>query len=216
MTEATTAGARFRAALADETPLQVVGAITAYAARVVRRTRGWPGLVLGASPRAGIAMLALGRAAALMRGRSYVVPDDVAEVAPSCLKHRVTLSPEAEVEGRTVDQVLAELSSDHVREEEQLDELVKVIREGLGSKDGRIDKDALVAALNHAAEGRRYAMSVFAARLLHAHGDPAKAIDILRKNIEMGGHEGWAQAFSTIWRREWESQPGKAAPAQGN
>jgi MoxR-like ATPase len=84
-------------------------AIVDYAARIVRRTRGWPGLVLGAGPRAGIAILATARALALMRGRAFVVPDDVADAAPACLRHRVILSPEAEVEGRTTDTVVAEV-----------------------------------------------------------------------------------------------------------
>jgi MoxR-like ATPase len=87
----------------------VAPAVVDYAARIVRRTRGWPGLVLGAGPRAGIALLAVARALALMRGRGFVVPDDVADAAPGCLRHRVILSPEAEVEGRTTDTVIGEV-----------------------------------------------------------------------------------------------------------
>ena len=83
--------------------------IVRYVSALVRKTRKWPGLHLGASPRAGVSMIAAARAGALLRGRSYVVPDDVAEVAIPALRHRVILSPESEVEGRTADAILAEL-----------------------------------------------------------------------------------------------------------
>jgi tetratricopeptide (TPR) repeat protein len=110
------------------------------------------------------------------------------------------------------DRVLGELAAMHVVKEENLDPLVKVIRDGLGAGRGRIDSKALVAAINEAPEHRRYVMSVFAARLLHAHGDPAKASDILRQTIEMGGHEGWAQALASIWRHEWEGKTQGTTP----
>ena len=54
-------------------------------------------------------MLAAARATALLRGRMFVVPDDVSEVAMAALRHRVILSPEAEVEGRSADAILAEI-----------------------------------------------------------------------------------------------------------
>ena len=91
------------------TRLTVDPTIIAYITALVRRTRGFPGLFLGASPRAGIAILAISRACALSAGRPYVTPDDVAEAALPALRHRVILSPEAEVEGKRVDQILAEL-----------------------------------------------------------------------------------------------------------
>ncbi len=84
-------------------------AVVAYAARLVRRTRGYPGLHLGASPRAGVAVLATARALAAMRGRGYVIPDDLADAWLPCLRHRVALAPEAEVEGRSADDLLREL-----------------------------------------------------------------------------------------------------------
>jgi MoxR-like ATPase len=87
----------------------VDAAILRYIAALVRRTRGYPGLFLGASPRAGISMLTAGRAAALIRGRAYVVPDDIVDVALPALRHRVILSPEAEIEGKTADGILGEL-----------------------------------------------------------------------------------------------------------
>ncbi|HYE06885.1 MAG TPA: MoxR family ATPase [Planctomycetota bacterium] len=83
-------------------------AIVRYITELVRRTRGYPGLHLGASPRAGIAILVASRARALISGRAFVVPDDVVEVALPALRHRVVLSPEAEIEGRTADAILGE------------------------------------------------------------------------------------------------------------
>ncbi len=89
--------------------VRVAPEIVRYIAALVRRTRGWPGLHLGASPRAGVSMVAASRAAALLHGRTYVVPDDVAEVALPALRHRVITSPEAEVEGRSADAILGDL-----------------------------------------------------------------------------------------------------------
>jgi MoxR-like ATPase len=80
-----------------------------YIADLVRRTRDWPSFSLGASPRAGVAMLRGSRAAALLEGREFVLPDDVQEVAIPALRHRVSLTPEAEIEGRRIDEVLLEL-----------------------------------------------------------------------------------------------------------
>ena len=89
--------------------ITVAPSIVRYITALVRKTRAWPGLHLGASPRAGVSMVAAARATAVLRGRAFVVPDDVAEVAIPALRHRVILSPEAEVEGRTADAILAEL-----------------------------------------------------------------------------------------------------------
>ncbi|QDV36718.1 AAA family ATPase [Tautonia plasticadhaerens] len=80
-----------------------------YIAAVVRRTREWPSFSIGASPRAGVAILLGARASAALEGRDYVVPDDVIEVALPALRHRVILTPEAEIEGRKIDDLLGEL-----------------------------------------------------------------------------------------------------------
>ncbi len=80
-----------------------------YINSIVRKTRQWPQFYVGASPRAGISLLAGSRTLAAFAGRSYVVPDDVAELALSVLRHRVILSPEAEVEGRKCDDMLTGL-----------------------------------------------------------------------------------------------------------
>ncbi len=83
--------------------------VLGYIATLVRKTREWPTFSLGASPRAGVAILRGARAVAALEGRDFVVPDDVQEVAPWALRHRVMLTPEAEVEGQTPDDLLAEL-----------------------------------------------------------------------------------------------------------
>jgi MoxR-like ATPase len=83
--------------------------VLAYIASIVRKTREWPTFSLGASPRAGVAILRGARAIAALEGRDFAVPDDVQEVAPWALRHRVMLTPEAEVEGQSADDLLAEL-----------------------------------------------------------------------------------------------------------
>jgi len=79
-----------------------------YINRIVRATRTWPTFHLGASPRAGIALVQGARTLAAFRGRDFAVPDDVVEIALPALRHRVVLNAEAEVEGIGVD---AELTS---------------------------------------------------------------------------------------------------------
>lgn len=80
-----------------------------YINKLVRLTREWPQFHMGASPRAGIAIMQAIRTLAAFEGRDYAVPDDVAQVALPALRHRVMLTAEAEVEGRQVDDCLREL-----------------------------------------------------------------------------------------------------------
>ncbi len=80
-----------------------------YAVRLARTTRNWPGLTLGAGPRASIALVRGGRARALLRGGEFVLPDDIKGCALAVLRHRVRLSPELDIEGLSVDQVLQQL-----------------------------------------------------------------------------------------------------------
>lgn len=77
--------------------------------RIVRLTREWPQFHMGASPRAGLALVQGARTLAAFRGRDYAVPDDVVELALPVLRHRVILSAEAEVEGQKVDDLLRSL-----------------------------------------------------------------------------------------------------------
>ena len=80
--------------------------LLAYVTSVVRATRDSPSLTLGASPRAGVALLKAAQAAALMEGRSFVVPDDVKTLAPAVLRHRIAVAPELELEGVSADAAL--------------------------------------------------------------------------------------------------------------
>ncbi|HEX8393717.1 MAG TPA: MoxR family ATPase [Longimicrobium sp.] len=82
-----------------------------YITRIVRSTREEPSLGLGASPRAGVSLFLASRAEAFLAGRDFVVPDDVKALALPVLRHRVVLTPEAEVEGQSVDGRLAGLLS---------------------------------------------------------------------------------------------------------
>ena len=84
-------------------------ALIAYINKLVRQTRVWPAFYMGASPRAGIALVQGARTLAAFRGRDYAVPDDVVEIALPVLRHRVMLTAEAEVEGQDVDRLLQDL-----------------------------------------------------------------------------------------------------------
>ncbi|PZR38489.1 MAG: AAA family ATPase [Ectopseudomonas oleovorans] len=80
-----------------------------YAVRLARATRSWPGLAMGAGPRASIALVRGARARALLRGGDFVLPDDIKSCALAVLRHRVRLVPELDIEGLSVDQVLQQL-----------------------------------------------------------------------------------------------------------
>ncbi len=80
-----------------------------YINKIVRRSREWPQFHMGASPRAGIALMQAARTLAAFSGRDYAMPDDVFQIALPALRHRVALTAEAEVEGQKVDDILTEL-----------------------------------------------------------------------------------------------------------
>ena len=80
-----------------------------YINKIVRLTRSWPTFHMGASPRAGLALVQGARTIAAFRGRDFAVPDDVVEIALPALRHRVIMSAEAEVEGLDVDKELTSL-----------------------------------------------------------------------------------------------------------
>ena len=85
----------------------VADPIVGYVVALVRRTRELPSVALGASPRAAVHLLAAVKAAARLAGREFVIPDDVAAVAPAVLRHRITLRPEAELENYRADDAVA-------------------------------------------------------------------------------------------------------------
>jgi len=78
-----------------------------YAVQIVRATRGWPGLANGAGSRGAIGLVRAARAAALLQGRDFVTPDDVKQQVLPTLRHRVLLAPDAQLEGREVDELVA-------------------------------------------------------------------------------------------------------------
>lgn len=80
-----------------------------YINRLVRLTRNWPSFHLGASPRAGLALVQGARTLASFRGRDYAIPDDVVDIVLPALRHRVIMTAEAEVEGLKVDDQLMQL-----------------------------------------------------------------------------------------------------------
>ena len=84
-------------------------ALFSYIVQIARRTRDWPSLSLGASPRAAVSLMAVSKAFAAMDGRDYVIPDDVKASARPVLRHRIMLRPEADLEGITPDQVLEDV-----------------------------------------------------------------------------------------------------------
>jgi len=80
-----------------------------YIVAIVRATRDSAAASLGASPRAAVAMMAASKAFAATEGRDFLIPDDVKSAAPPILRHRILLKPEADLEGITPDQVIAEV-----------------------------------------------------------------------------------------------------------
>jgi MoxR-like ATPase len=89
--------------------VRVEPAIFDYILSAVRRTREWPAISLGASPRASTSLLLVAKAFAAREGRDFVVPDDVKEAAVPVLRHRLVLRPEAELEGLDPDRVVREV-----------------------------------------------------------------------------------------------------------
>lgn len=86
--------------------ITVSSALLKYITELVRSTRDRIEVHLGCSPRAGLALLSTARVMAILEGRDYVNPDDVKRVAKPCFRHRLILTPEAEVEGTTTDDVV--------------------------------------------------------------------------------------------------------------
>jgi len=83
--------------------------IARYVVQVVRASRESPGCVMGASPRASVALLLAAKALAAIRGKAYVTPDDVKAIAAPVLRHRLILKPEAEIEGFSADRIVEDL-----------------------------------------------------------------------------------------------------------
>jgi MoxR-like ATPase len=97
------------AARQEVAKVRVEPALYTYLVNLVRRTRDFPAISLGASPRAAIGLFAVARALAGMEGRDFLIPDDVKSAAPAVLRHRILLKPEADLEGLTADRAIAEV-----------------------------------------------------------------------------------------------------------
>ncbi|MGA8036556.1 MAG: MoxR family ATPase [Candidatus Acidiferrales bacterium] len=97
------------AARQEVASVRVEPSLRAYVVSLARRTRDWPSISLGASPRAVVGMFFIARALAGMQGRDYLLPDDVKTAALPVLRHRVLLKPEADLEGLTPDQVIRQV-----------------------------------------------------------------------------------------------------------
>jgi MoxR-like ATPase len=89
--------------------VRVEPALFDYLLAVVRRTREWPSITLGASPRAAANLLIVAKGYAAKDGRDFLIPDDVKQAALPCLRHRIILRAEAELEGFDPDRVLADV-----------------------------------------------------------------------------------------------------------
>ncbi len=96
-------------ARAEVRAIRIEPELYGYILALARRTREWPTLLLGASPRAALSVMRVAQATAAFDGRDYLVPDDVKRAIPPVLRHRVMLKPEAELEGFDADRVLADV-----------------------------------------------------------------------------------------------------------
>ena len=84
-------------------------AIIDYAVKIVRATREWSGIDIGAGPRGSLALLRAAKGNALLNGNSFVTPDDIKVIAPAVLRHRVKLTTDLEIEGYQPDDVLKDI-----------------------------------------------------------------------------------------------------------
>jgi MoxR-like ATPase len=87
--------------------IKIAPEVLRYLGEVVRATRTSPQIQVGASPRAAVHLLLMTKARAAMEGRDFATPDDVKAVAPAVLRHRLLLTPDAQVAAETPDRVLS-------------------------------------------------------------------------------------------------------------
>ena len=106
---AVTEGAAIADAVAAVATVTLAATVVEYIVRLVRATRESPDLAAGASPRAAVVLAGAARARAALDGRDYVIPDDVKALAIAVLRHRMLLSPAAEIEGRAAETIVADL-----------------------------------------------------------------------------------------------------------
>jgi MoxR-like ATPase len=97
------------AAINDAKRVYVEESLNRYVVALLRQTRADGRLYLGASPRAGLALLRVAKARALVAGREFVDPDDVKSVAPAVLAHRLILAPEARASGQGAEELVSDV-----------------------------------------------------------------------------------------------------------
>jgi MoxR-like ATPase len=97
------------AARRDVASVEVQPQLFHYIASLARKTRDWPALSLGVSPRGAVHLMHLAKALAALEGRAFLVPDDVKRAAAPVFRHRLILKPEADLEGVKADQVTADV-----------------------------------------------------------------------------------------------------------
>lgn len=95
------------AARAEIAAVRVEDPVLGYVSTITRATREDPTVLLGCSPRASVMLLLSAKVLAALRGRDYLIPDDVKQMAPPALRHRMVLRPEADIEGLTPDDIIA-------------------------------------------------------------------------------------------------------------
>jgi MoxR-like ATPase len=105
----TVQAATLQAAREEISQVRVEPALLRYIVTLVGRTRSWPAVSLGASPRAAVSLMLVAKAIAATEGRDFLIPDDVKDAARPVLRHRIVLKPEADLEGITTDQVVREV-----------------------------------------------------------------------------------------------------------
>lgn len=89
--------------------LRVEPGVQKYIVEIIRKTRSHPSILYGASPRASVALLVCSKALAAMRGRDFVTPDDIRDIAAPVLRHRLALRAEAELDGASTDHAITEI-----------------------------------------------------------------------------------------------------------
>jgi len=89
--------------------INVESKLLEFIAKIVNETRNNPALYLGASPRASLNILKAAKSIGAMRGRDFITPEDIIEVAPHVLRHRIILAPEKEMEGITADELIEKI-----------------------------------------------------------------------------------------------------------
>jgi MoxR-like ATPase len=98
-----------QAAKEEVRAVKVQEALFAYIVEIVRRTRDWPALSLGSSPRAAVSLLTVSKSMAAIEGRDYLIPDDIKQAVLPVFRHRILVKPEADLEGVTPDQAIQDI-----------------------------------------------------------------------------------------------------------